>query len=228
MSDDRLSHLSQQYRKFLSPAIKTTQISMAVTEAFVYFYLYVLESNTNLLTPQLKEAAAVSDPQSWRAFLTHQAETLANLYLKSMEDGKMLSSLATHLKSKFDSLAQENLRFLGNRNVWRHGDPPNPVFAAGTLYNAMLEACMDLHLRALEAHTGMLASRLGEAAVSPRSWLAFLLRQDEATAMAYQKFLADIETLSDRTMRLQTELNKLIEESSRPVGRSGLPASLAS
>ncbi len=217
MSDDGLNHLSKQYRKFLNPAIKATQISMAVTEAFVYFYLYVLESNTHLLTPQLKEAAAVSDSQSWRAFLAHQTETLSNLYFKSLEDSKMLSNLATHLKAKFDSLAQENLRVLGNRNLWRD-NPPNPALTIEALYNAMLEACMDLHLRALEAHTSMLASRLGEAAaVSPKSWVAFLFRQDEATSRAYQKFLADIETLSNLTMRLQTELNRLIEESPRPI-----------
>ncbi|MDS4030477.1 MAG: phasin family protein [Candidatus Contendobacter sp.] len=213
MSDDGLNHLSEQYHKFLNPALKATRISMAVTEAFTYFYLHVLESNTNLLAPQLKEVAAVSDPQSWRAFLVHQTETLSNLYFKSLEDSKMLSSLATHLKSKFDSPAQENLRFLGNQNLWRHDNPPNPVFAAGTFYNAMLEACMDLHLRALEAHTSMLTSQLGEAAASPQSWVAFLLRQDKATSEAYQKFLSDIETLANLTMRLQTELNRLIEES---------------
>lgn len=228
MSDHGLSHLSEQYRNFLNPAIKATQISMAVTEAFVYFYLYVLESNTNMLTPQVKEAAAVSDPQSWRAFLAHQTETLSDLYFKSLEDSRILSNLAAHLKSRFDSLVQENLRFLGNQNLWQRDNPSNPVFAAGTLYNAMLEACMDLHLRALEAHTGMLASQLGEATAtaSPQSWQVFLLRQDEAASKAYQKFLADINTLSDLTMHLQTELNKLIEESSRFVTLSGLSASL--
>lgn len=215
MSDHELNPLSKQYRNLLNPAIKATQLSMAVTEAFVSFYLYVLESNTNLLPPQLKEAAAVSDPQRWRAFLAHQIETLSNLYYKSLEDSRILSSLATHLKSKFDSLAQENLRLLDNQNLWRRDNPSNSVFAAETLYNAMLEACMDLHLRALEVHTSILASRLGEAAAatSPQSWVTFLLRQDETTSEAYQKFLADIETLANLTMRLQTELNRLIEES---------------
>ena len=217
MSDYELSDLAEQYSSFLNPAIKANQFSMAVTEAFVYFHLYVLESHINMLMPQVKEAAAVSDWETWRAFLTHQTETLSDLYCKSLEDNRTLSDLAINLKSRFDSLAQENLRLFSNQNLWRYRSLMNPVLAADTLYNAMLEAYVDLHLRALEAHTRMLAPRSEEvtAIASPQDWQAFLLRQDQAIAKAYQKFLSEVKALSDRMMRLQVEFAKLIEESAQ-------------
>lgn len=217
MSDYGLNDLAEQYYSFLNPAIKANRFSMAITEAFVYFHLYVLESHVNMLMPQVKEAAAVSDWQSWQEFLNHQTGTLSDLYFKSLEDNRMLSDLATHLKSRFDSLVQENLQLFSNQNLWRHKSLMNPVLAADTLYNAMLEACVDLHLRALEAHTRMLAPRSGEitAAASPRDWQAFLLHQDQAITKAYQKFLSDIQVLSHRIMRLQAEFDKLIEESAQ-------------
>ena len=213
MSDYGLNDLAEQYYSFLNPAIKANQFSMAVTEAFVYFHLYVLESHINMLMPQVKEAAAVSDWETWRVFLTHQTENLSDLYYKSLEDNRMLSDLATHLKSRFDSLVQENLQLFSNQNLWRHKSLMNPVLAADTLYNAMLEACVDLHLRALEAHTRMLAPRSGEiTAASPQDWQAFLLHQDQAIINAYQNFLSDVKALSHRMMHLQAEFDKLIEE----------------
>ena len=217
MSDYELSDLAEQYSSFLNPAIKANQLSMAVTEAFVYFHLYVLESHINMLMPQVKEAAAVSDWETWRIFLTHQTETLSDLYYKSLEDNRMLSDLATHLKSRFDSLVQENLRLFSNQNLWRYKSPMNPVLAADTLYNAMLEAYVDLHLRALEAHTRMLAPRSGEVTptASPQDWQTFLLHQDQAIAKGYQKFLSDVKTLSHQMMRLQVEFDKLAKESAQ-------------
>jgi len=218
MSDHKPSHLFKQYYSFLNSTVKANQLSMAITEAFVYFHLYVLESNVNLLMPQVKEAVAVSDPQTWRALLVHQTKTLSDLYSKSMEDNKLLSDLAMRLKSKFDSLIQENLRLFSTQNLWQYKNLLNPVFATDTLYNAMLEACMDLHLRALEAHTRMmLAPQTGEttAVNNAQSWQAFLLHQDEAISKVYQNFLGELKTLSDLMTHLQAEFDKLIEESTQ-------------
>ena len=224
MSDYELSDLAKQHYSFLNPVIKANQLSMAVTEALVYFHLYVLESHVNMVMPQVKEAAAVSDWQSWRAFLTHQTETLSDLYFKSLEDNRMLSDLATHLSSRLDRLVQENLRLFSNQSLWRYKSLINPVLTADTLYNAMLEACVDLHLRALEAHTKMLTPQSGEitATASPQDWKAFLLHQDQAIAEAYQKFLSDVKALSHKIMRLQVEFDKLIEESAQFANPLGL------
>ncbi len=104
---------AQRYQKPLHLALKANDLSNTALEAFMDFHLHTLQSHTSLMMRQMQEASAIHDPQSLRAFLLQQAETISTLHGQILDETEALSGLATRLQAEFDELIQENLR-LGN------------------------------------------------------------------------------------------------------------------
>ena len=57
----------------------------------------------------MKSAADISDPASFQAFLTSQAEMVSSLQHKFSDDAKTLADLMNRFKAEFDKLVQESL-----------------------------------------------------------------------------------------------------------------------
>lgn len=114
MNDDVLANftkMSAQYQNFLGPMIKANKLSAANLEMLVNFQMSTLQSYVDMAMGRMKAAAEISDPASLQAFISSQAETIAGLNQKFMEDSKALADLMARFKTEFDKLAQESLSF---------------------------------------------------------------------------------------------------------------------
>ena len=74
MSNDMLNQMAAQYQNFLGPVIKANKLSAANLEALVNFQMSALQSYVDMAMTRMKAAADISDPASFQAFLTSQAE----------------------------------------------------------------------------------------------------------------------------------------------------------
>lgn len=109
MANEALTKVSEQYQNFLNPVIKANKLSAANLEALVNFQMNALQAYIDLAMSRMKAAADISDPGSLQAFLTSQAESIANLQQKFMDDTKALGDLTARFKTEFDKLVQESL-----------------------------------------------------------------------------------------------------------------------
>ncbi len=109
MANDTLSKMSEQYQNFLNPVIKANKLSAANLEALVNFQMNALQSYIDLAMGRMKAAAEISDPSSLQSFLTSQAEAIAGVHQKFMDDTKALADLTSRFKAEFDKLVQESL-----------------------------------------------------------------------------------------------------------------------
>ena len=109
MSNDMLNQMATQYQNFLGPVIKANKLSAANLEALVNFQMSALQSYVDMAKARMKAAADISDPASFQAFLTSQAETVANLQHKFSDDAKTLADLMNRFKAEFDKLVQDSL-----------------------------------------------------------------------------------------------------------------------
>ncbi|MFO7641663.1 MAG: phasin family protein [Candidatus Competibacteraceae bacterium] len=112
MPDDTLANftkMSSQYQNFLAPMIKANQLSAANLEMLVNFQMSTLQSYIDMAMTRMKAAAEINDPPSFQAFINSQAETMAGLNQKFMDDSKALGDLMARFKTEFDKLAQESL-----------------------------------------------------------------------------------------------------------------------
>lgn len=109
MANEALTKISEQYQTFLNPVIKANKLSAANLEALVNFQLSTLQSYIDLAIGRLKAAANIENPESLREFLTGQAEAIASLQQKLLDDSKALTDLTTRFKADFDKLVQESL-----------------------------------------------------------------------------------------------------------------------
>lgn len=112
MPDDVLTNftkMSAQYQNFLGPMIKANKLSAANLEMLVNFQMSTLQSYVDMAMARMKAAAEISDPASFQAFISSQAETIASLNQKFMDDTKALADLMGKFKAEFDKLAQESL-----------------------------------------------------------------------------------------------------------------------
>jgi phasin family protein len=112
MNDDVLANftkMSTQYQNFLGPMIKANKLSAANLEMLVNFQMSTLQSYVDMAMGRMKAAAEISDPSSFQAFMSSQAETIASLNQKFMDDSKALADLMAKFKAEFDQLAQESM-----------------------------------------------------------------------------------------------------------------------
>lgn len=109
MANEALTKVSEQYQNFLNPVIKANKLSAANLEALVNFQMNSLQAYIDLAMSRMKAAADINDPASLQAFLTTQAESIANLHKKFMDDTKALGDLTARFKTEFDKLVQESL-----------------------------------------------------------------------------------------------------------------------
>jgi len=109
MTYDAMPQLSEQYQQFLAPVIKANKLSAANLETLVNFQMSALQSYVDMAINRMKAAADISDPASLKDFITGQAEVIASLQRKFVEDAKILGELAARFKTEFDKLAQESL-----------------------------------------------------------------------------------------------------------------------
>lgn len=112
MTQDAMAKMSEQYQQFLAPVIKANKLSAANLETLVNFQMSALQSYVDMAINRMKAAADISDPASLQAFLTGQAEAIASLQRKFVEDAKILSELATRFKTEFDKLAQDSIKLI--------------------------------------------------------------------------------------------------------------------
>ncbi len=109
MSNDVLNKMTEQYQNFLGPVIKANKLSAANLEALVNFQMSALQSYVDMAMARMKVAADINDPASFQAFLTSQAEMVANLQHKFSDDAKTLADLMNRFKAEFDKLVQDSL-----------------------------------------------------------------------------------------------------------------------
>lgn len=109
MANEALNKLSEQYQSFMTPVIKANKLSAANLEALVNFQMSALQSYIDMAMTRMKAAADITDPASLQAFMTSQAEAIANLHQKLMDDTKALADLTGRFKTEFDKLLQESL-----------------------------------------------------------------------------------------------------------------------
>jgi len=109
MANEALTKISEQYQTFLNPVIKANKLSAANLEALVNFQLNTLQSYIDLAIGRIKAAANIDNPDSLRDFLTGQAESIANLHQKLLDDSKALTDLTPRFKAEFDKLVQDSL-----------------------------------------------------------------------------------------------------------------------
>ncbi|MFZ1643659.1 MAG: phasin family protein [Candidatus Contendobacter sp.] len=109
MTPDAMAKMSEQYQNFLAPVIKANKLSAANLETLVSFQMNALQSYVDMAISRMKVAADINDQASLQAFMTSQAEAIASLRQKFMDDAKTLGELAARFKAEFDKLAQESL-----------------------------------------------------------------------------------------------------------------------
>jgi phasin family protein len=112
MPDDVLANftkMSSQYQNFLAPMIKANKLSAANLEMLVNFQMSTLQSYIDMAMTRMKAAAEINDPPSLQAFINSQAENMARLNQKFMDDSKALGDLMGRFKAEFDKLAQASL-----------------------------------------------------------------------------------------------------------------------
>jgi phasin family protein len=109
MSNDAMAKMSEQYQNLLAPVIKANKLSAANLEALVSFQMNTLQSYVDMAINRMKAAADISDPTSLQAFMTSQAEAIASLQQKLVDDAKTLGDLTARFKVEFDKLVQESL-----------------------------------------------------------------------------------------------------------------------
>ncbi|MFO1425016.1 MAG: phasin family protein [Candidatus Competibacteraceae bacterium] len=101
--------MSEQPQNLLAPIIKANKLAAANLETLVNFQMSALQSYVDMAIGRMKVAAEISDPASLQAFMTGQAEVIASLQRKFMEDAKTLSELTARFKAEFDQLARDSL-----------------------------------------------------------------------------------------------------------------------
>lgn len=104
-----MNKVSEQYQSFLAPVIKANKLSAANLETLVNFQLSALQSYVDMAIGRMKAAAEITDPASLQAFMTNQAEAVASLHRKLMDDSKVLADLTARFKTDFDKLVQESM-----------------------------------------------------------------------------------------------------------------------
>lgn len=109
MANDVMSKMSEQYQNFLAPVVKANKLSAANLETLVNFQMTTLQSYIDMAINRMKAAAEISDPASLQAFLTSQAEAIASLQKKLVEDTKTLGDLTARFKAEFEKLVQESM-----------------------------------------------------------------------------------------------------------------------
>lgn len=109
MTHDAMTQLSEQYRDLLAPVIKANKLSAANLETLVNFQMSALQSYVDMAINRMKAAADINDPASLQVFMTSQAEAIASLHRKLMDDSKVLADLTARFKAEFDKLVQESL-----------------------------------------------------------------------------------------------------------------------
>ncbi|MFZ1324410.1 MAG: phasin family protein [Candidatus Contendobacter sp.] len=109
MSNDVMNKVSEQYQNFLAPVIKANKLSAANLETLVNFQLNALQSYVDMAITRMKAAADITDPASLQTFMTSQAEAVASLHRKLMDDSKVLTDLTARFKADFDKLVQDSL-----------------------------------------------------------------------------------------------------------------------
>ncbi|MBS1221461.1 MAG: phasin family protein [Proteobacteria bacterium] len=109
MTQDAMTKMSEQYQKFLAPVIKANKLAAANLETLVNFQMSALQSYVDMAINRMKVAADISDPASLQTFMTSQAEAIASLHRKLMDDSKVLADLTARFKAEFDKLVQESL-----------------------------------------------------------------------------------------------------------------------
>jgi phasin family protein len=109
MTNDAMAKMSEQYQHFLAPVIKANKLSAANLETLVNFQMSALQSYVDMAINRMKVAADISDPASLQTFMTSQAEAIASLHRKLMDDSKVLADLTARFKAEFDKLVQESL-----------------------------------------------------------------------------------------------------------------------
>lgn len=109
MANEVMNKMSENYQNFLAPVVKANKLSAANLETLVNFQLSALQSYVDMAIGRMKAAADISDPTSLQSFLTSQAEAVASLHRKLMDDSKVLADLTTRFKADFDKLVQESL-----------------------------------------------------------------------------------------------------------------------
>ena len=117
MSNDALAKMAEQYQSFLGPVIKANKLSAVNLEALVNFQMSALQSYVDMAINRMKAAAEISDPASLQAFMTGQAEAIASLQRKFMDDARILSELTARFKAEFDQLARDSLSVMDNLSV---------------------------------------------------------------------------------------------------------------
>ena len=109
MTHDAMIQIPEQYRDLLAPVIKANKLSAANLETLVNFQMSALQSYVDMAINRMKAAADISDPASLQAFMTSQAEAIASLHRKLMDDSKVLADLTARFKAEFDKLVQDSL-----------------------------------------------------------------------------------------------------------------------
>jgi phasin family protein len=109
MTNDAMAKMSEQYQNFLAPVIKANKLAAANLETLVNFQMSALQSYVDMAINRMKVAADINDPASLQAFMTGQAEAIASLHRKLMDDSKVLADLTARFKADFDKLVQESL-----------------------------------------------------------------------------------------------------------------------
>ena len=109
MTNDAMAKMSEQYQKFLAPVVKANKLAAANLETLVNFQMNALQAYVDMAINRMKAAADISDPASLQTFMTSQAESIASLHRKLIDDSKVLADLTARFKAEFEKLVQDSL-----------------------------------------------------------------------------------------------------------------------
>jgi phasin family protein len=109
MYEKLLSQLSEQSQKMAEPINEITTLTVDYIEKLSQFQVNAVKAYTDLGLDQLKNVAAVKDPETLQAYVSKQSEMAAQVGKKLADDAKTLAQLGEVFAEDIQNLAKRDL-----------------------------------------------------------------------------------------------------------------------
>ncbi len=109
MYENLLQQLSEQSQKMTAPVTEITSLTVEYMEKLSQFQVEAVKAYTSLGMDQLKNVAAIKDPESLQSFISQQNDVASTVSKKIAEDAKVLSKLGEVFAADIQNLAKKDL-----------------------------------------------------------------------------------------------------------------------
>lgn len=109
MYENLLQQLSEQSQKMAEPVTEITSLTVDYIEKISQFQVNAVKAYTELGMDQLKNAAAIKDPDSLQDFIGKQTDMAQTVSKKIAEDAQTLAKLGEVFASDIQNLAKKDL-----------------------------------------------------------------------------------------------------------------------